>query len=593
MANENVTITIDERRQGQAISQAQRDLGGLSNAMTGATRASTALTTAQQTLSNTAALIPGPVGRAAQSLSTMTSAMASANTTSAALAIGLAAAAAGVVALGVAMFGAARSAANFQEQMDILADRTGLSTSELYGLKVAAQESGRSFEEIQPALDFFTRKVGEVARGNEEATAAFARLGVTVRDSNGEIRPTGELLQEVGGRLRGITSSSERAAAAFDFFGRSGARTLDVLAGKWEAVNAVSKETEAQLQELDRSFDRLGTSIEGARIALLSIIGVSVLPWVKALEGLVAQFERLAGIEAKVGGGFGDVRREERGSTFAPLGPPAPDENSWAVIRYHAEKRAEAEKKSADEMQRQLAALNSFAGSPFPGPPSDEFFARQRNPFLDQRSTELLQRPQGDIAGTSVAISFSEAEKATRAYQEALADVTGVTENATKGTREYVDLLVTGISSFFVSAIKGVDDLGAAFRDMILDVLARAATKGLLSLIPGIGGFLQEGGTPLRAQGGMLISGIRGRDTVPVLAGRGETIISHHLTDQLSMFLMNQQRGGNQRPAAPPVNVTLNFQSNVIDRVQLKQWLDEEAVPLIRRSVATGSARAY
>lgn len=620
-STQTVSIIIDtQRKNAQALGQAHADLQKvnaevekakkaldgtaasserLGRALANQSRAKQALaeatgkvTSTTNELSNVLSLLPGRLGQVATQASSTASTMAGLQTTTATVVVGIGAAIAGFAALGAAVLTAARSAADYQEKMNILADRTGLTTGELYGLKVAAQESGRSFTEIEPAIDFFNRKLGEAARGNQEAAIAFAALGVSIREANGEVRPTGDVLQEVGDRLRNIENRSERAAAAFDLFGRSGARVLGVLISQWKETNVLSEEMETNLTELDATFDRLATSVEAAKISLLGLIGVNVLPWVKNLEAVVAVFEKLATVPKVVG--FGDVRREERGRTFEPLGPAAPSTDEWALINSLAERRATSEKAAADELERQLRILNEMSRAPVFGPSSEEFFQRQRNPFLDQRSTELMTfgRP-ADIAGTSVSIEFSEAERATREYQEALADATGETVKASDATADYSSTLSSGFSSFISSAIRGVGNIGDAFKGMVVEVLATIAAQGLVKGI--FGGILpfQDGGSVLRAQGGMLLSGIRGRDTVPVLAGRGETIISHHLTDRLDRFLMTAQRGQSARPANAPVNVTLNFQSNVVDRAQLKAWFDEEAVPVIRRSIATGSARAY
>jgi hypothetical protein len=157
-----------------------------------------------------------------------------------------------------AMVAAARGVADFQEQLDLASAATGLTTGQLAGLRVAASENGRSFDQIRPSLDFFVRKIGEAADGTETAITSFQRLGIGIRDANGQLRPTGDILREVQGKLNDFATPAERARAAMELFGRSGAASITTLLTPLDEAEAKARKLGIALGSPVTAFVRFG-----------------------------------------------------------------------------------------------------------------------------------------------------------------------------------------------------------------------------------------------------------------------------------------------------------------------------------------------
>lgn len=103
-----------------------------------------------------------------------------------------------------------------------LADQVGLTTDEYQSFRFAATQVGVSQEEADTAIARLTRTIGEAADGNQKAAGAFEKLGIGIRDVNGEIRPTGEILRDVADAIERLPTPAERARVEVELFGRSG-----------------------------------------------------------------------------------------------------------------------------------------------------------------------------------------------------------------------------------------------------------------------------------------------------------------------------------------------------------------------------------
>jgi len=115
------------------------------------------------------------------------------------------------------------------DQLDHNAERLGVSTDELQGYEFAANVVGVSSQQLAVGLRFFNRAIGEAAFNTKSAVKVFAQLGIQIKDSTGEIKPTDELLAEVADKLEGVHSQAERTAIAMRLLGRGGSSLLPML----------------------------------------------------------------------------------------------------------------------------------------------------------------------------------------------------------------------------------------------------------------------------------------------------------------------------------------------------------------------------
>lgn len=130
--------------------------------------------------------------------------------------------------------------------LDDASQRLGIGVEDLQRWQFAAQLSGVSAEELNGSLIKFQKNLSEAADGSATAVDAMKKLGVDVKDSAGNIRPTTEVLREVAKGIAGIENPAKRNAALMDAFGKSGANLGPLFSKGAEGIDEL-------LQELDKA----------------------------------------------------------------------------------------------------------------------------------------------------------------------------------------------------------------------------------------------------------------------------------------------------------------------------------------------------
>lgn len=149
-----------------------------------------------------------------------------------------AAAAAGFAVRGAA--GLIKNSAAAADEIGKMSKRTGLSVEELQRMDFAARLSGSSLEDVERATRRMSGTIMDAQRGMKTAKDAFAALGLTADDFDGE-RPSDQLNTLLSALAR-VTDKTKQAALAEDIFGRAGTRLLPMLEGGAEAFRALLEE---------------------------------------------------------------------------------------------------------------------------------------------------------------------------------------------------------------------------------------------------------------------------------------------------------------------------------------------------------------
>jgi hypothetical protein len=168
-------------------------------------------------------------------------------------------------------------------QADALGDqaqRLNISIESLERWRYAA-----SFVEIQgEALDGLfgrlARSAYAASEGTGEQSKALQELGVDIKDTNGQIKSTDVLFQEVGLALNEVEDTTKRTALAMQFFGKTDAtKVLALFANGAEGIEKLNAEFEEltgggmadfveQAGLVDDQLKRLGTAWEASKVSI-------------------------------------------------------------------------------------------------------------------------------------------------------------------------------------------------------------------------------------------------------------------------------------------------------------------------------------
>ena len=101
------------------------------------------------------------------------------------------------------------------------AQMIGVTTEALTGLQYAASLSDVSTKTLNSSLLKFNKNIAEAANGSKDQAQAFADIGVSVKDANGNLKSADKLLLEVSDKFAGYEDGAQKSALAQDQIGRA------------------------------------------------------------------------------------------------------------------------------------------------------------------------------------------------------------------------------------------------------------------------------------------------------------------------------------------------------------------------------------
>jgi molecular chaperone GrpE (heat shock protein) len=168
--------------------------------------------------------------------------------------VGLAAVATAAAAAGTALGYAVKGAIDNADQMGELAQQVGVSVEALTSLGYAAKMSGSDTQTLADGLRKLSQNMLNVAQGSTGPVAtAFNALGISVKNANGTLRSSDEVLVEVASKFAQFEDGATKTALAVQLFGRSGAQLIPFLNQGRDGIAALTAEA-----------DRLGITISSS-----------------------------------------------------------------------------------------------------------------------------------------------------------------------------------------------------------------------------------------------------------------------------------------------------------------------------------------
>ena len=156
-------------------------------------------------------------------------------------------------ALSVAgLMAAGKAALDTADDLSKLSQKTGISVESLSLLKPIAEQSGISLEGLAKGMQKLATAMVEAAGGSKEQVETFGRLGVSVKDAAGQIRPTEAVLLDLADAFAAMPDGAEKSALAVKIFGKAGVELIPFL-----------NQGRAGIEELKQKFKELGLEISG------------------------------------------------------------------------------------------------------------------------------------------------------------------------------------------------------------------------------------------------------------------------------------------------------------------------------------------
>jgi phage-related protein len=128
--------------------------------------------------------------------------------------------------MGTALVTAGVKTAAAADNVDKASKRIGVSTDAYQELDYWASQNGISQDTMERAVGRLTQRIGLAGQGNEKYAKGFESLGVSIKDTEGNMRSTEDVLTETIQSLSEIEDEATKSAMASELFGTKLARDL-------------------------------------------------------------------------------------------------------------------------------------------------------------------------------------------------------------------------------------------------------------------------------------------------------------------------------------------------------------------------------
>ena len=125
------------------------------------------------------------------------------------------------------------------DELGDFAEANGTTAAAVSQLGYAAQLSGSDIDAVKSTISGLNSKIGEAALGVGRGGKMFAKFGINVKDANGKVKDTTSILEEIAGKMQGL--SNQEAIAMANKLGVDSSLVPLLLKGK-EGIAALTAE---------------------------------------------------------------------------------------------------------------------------------------------------------------------------------------------------------------------------------------------------------------------------------------------------------------------------------------------------------------
>lgn len=189
--------------------------------------------------------------------------------------------------------------------------RAGMGIEEYQRMKYVAEQAGVGVESLENAVGKLNLNIGKAAAGkNKPLAELMARLGISMRDSNGQIRAGIDLLPELADAFKRNENPAVRARMGMAMAGRQWAEIAPLLAEGSEGITAslermsrlkgvISPEDIRGAKDLGDKFKDLGMVTKGFQMTIAKELAPVISPLIEDLVQWAAANKKLVAVEVK------------------------------------------------------------------------------------------------------------------------------------------------------------------------------------------------------------------------------------------------------------------------------------------------------
>lgn len=187
-----------------------------------------------------------------------------------------------------------KSTAEYTDRIDKQSQKIGMSKRGYQEWDFILSDLGADVDGLQLGLKTLSSAMDEANRGNKEYGEMFKRLGVDIKDTNGNLKDQETIFNEVFDALAGMESQTERTAIASRLLGRSSTELAPALnAGADEIQNLRDRAYELNTVLDDTTIAigvNFGDQVDRMKRALQTASARAIAPFMDDLADLATAF---------------------------------------------------------------------------------------------------------------------------------------------------------------------------------------------------------------------------------------------------------------------------------------------------------------
>lgn len=203
----------------------------------------------------------------------------------------------------------AGSTAEAMDDIDKMSQKLGISTEAYQEWNHVMDQSGMSIDTMKTGMRTLQQAMSGVNEEGEDTTEEFKKLGISVKDANGKMRSTEDVMNETIAALASMEDGAERTALATKLFGRAGTEMAPMLNSGAEAIEELKQEAHdlglvfdeetvksgAKLNDtmnnVKKSFEAVKNGLGASLMPVVQSFAEQLLTWMPKIQQL---FERLS-----------------------------------------------------------------------------------------------------------------------------------------------------------------------------------------------------------------------------------------------------------------------------------------------------------
>lgn len=174
---------------------------------------------------------------------------------------------------------------NHIDDLNDVSQRIGVPVEQLSALAHAASLSGTDLDGLATAMRRFSVNMNEAADGTGKGAGAFAALGISVKDSEGNLRKHTDVMADIAERFAGMEDGAGKTALAMTLFGRSGTDLIPMLNEGRDGLKAMTDEAaelglviDTKVAKAADAFNDNLTRLKAVKQGLVTLIAARMLP---------------------------------------------------------------------------------------------------------------------------------------------------------------------------------------------------------------------------------------------------------------------------------------------------------------------------